>query len=89
MKFLQKIKKVIPFLKVLSLAYLDKRTPLWIKVGAGVCSVGYLLYFFDIIPDFIPVFGILDDAAIIPLIAWAFSRWIPRDVLIEAHQKIN
>lgn len=81
-------RKLVREIKILVTAYTDKRTPRHIKIIMGVFSVGYLLYFLDILPDFIPVVGILDDAIVIPLIAWFFSRWIPREVLDDARQII-
>jgi len=91
MKFFQKIKNIpsiVREIKILYVAYTDKRTPLSTKIVAGVLSVGYLLYFLDLIPDFLPIIGILDDVIIIPLIAAFLSRWIPRDVLDDARKHI-
>ncbi|MFA6080648.1 MAG: DUF1232 domain-containing protein [Candidatus Gracilibacteria bacterium] len=91
MKFFQKIKNIssiVREIKILYLAYTDKRTPLSTKIVAGVFSGAYLLYFLDLIPDFLPVIGILDDIVIIPLIAAFISRWIPQDILDEARKLI-
>jgi uncharacterized membrane protein YkvA (DUF1232 family) len=91
MNFFQKIRNIssiIREIKILYVAYTDMRTPLNTKIIAGVFATGYLLYFFDLIPDFLPVVGILDDAVIIPLIAALFSRWIPSEVLDDARKQI-
>lgn len=82
-------RKLIREIKILVTAYSDKRTPLVLKIIAGILMIGYFANPFDIIPDFIPVFGILDDATVISLLAWVFSYWIPRDVLDDARKIIN
>jgi uncharacterized membrane protein YkvA (DUF1232 family) len=72
----------------LLLALLDRRTPLFAKIlGGGVLI--YLISPIDIIPDFIPVVGWLDDLAIVPLGLWLASRFIPPDVLDHARQRFS
>jgi uncharacterized membrane protein YkvA (DUF1232 family) len=41
---------------------------------------GYALSPIDLIPDFIPVIGLLDDAVLIPLGIWLFRKWVPADI---------
>jgi uncharacterized membrane protein YkvA (DUF1232 family) len=65
--------------------YRDPRTPRGAKVLLGI-AVGYLLLPFDLIPDFLPVIGHLDDAIIVPgLIALAL-RLVP-DQVVSEHRK--
>lgn len=61
----QKAKKLKSEAQVLMIAYKDNRTPLKAKILIGI-TVGYLLSPIDLIPDFIPVLGILDDLIIVP-----------------------
>src|SRR4051812_45697631 len=67
--------------------YRDPRTPRLARILIGL-AVGYLLLPFDLIPDFLPVVGHLDDAIIVPgLIALAL-RLVPDDI-ISAHRETN
>lgn len=72
-------------LHALWLANCDPRTPAaarWLTV----CVVVYALSPIDLIPDFIPVIGYLDDLILLPLgIAFAL-RMIPEDVMIECRE---
>ncbi len=64
----------------LYLAARHPRTPWYAKVLAGAV-VAYALSPFDLIPDFIPVIGYLDDLIIVPLGIAAVVRLIPAEVL--------
>jgi uncharacterized membrane protein YkvA (DUF1232 family) len=92
MNLLQKLKQKARQLKseaqVLMLAYRDKRTPVTAKVLIGI-TVGYLLSPIDLIPDFIPVLGLLDDLIIVPLLITASIKLIPAIVLSEARESVK
>ncbi|MSQ36214.1 MAG: DUF1232 domain-containing protein [Dehalococcoidia bacterium] len=60
----------------------DERVPWYAKVVAGAV-VAYAVSPVDLIPDFIPVLGYLDDALIVPLGVLLVRRMVPRDVLDE------
>lgn len=64
------------------LAALDSRVP-WYARFLGICIAGYALSPIDLIPDFIPVLGYLDDLIIVPLGILLVMRMIPKDVLAE------
>lgn len=55
----------------------------WLLGGA----VAYALSPIDLIPDFIPVIGHLDDLIIIPLLVWLGGRIIPKDLINEYRSK--
>lgn len=66
----------------LYLAARDPRTPWYAKALAAVV-VAYALSPIDLIPDFIPVLGYLDDIVIVPLGLWLVLRMIPAEVMEE------
>jgi uncharacterized membrane protein YkvA (DUF1232 family) len=69
----------------LYLAVRDPRVPWYAKLVAG-CVVAYALSPIDLIPDFIPVLGYLDDLILLPLGIALAVRLIPPD-LLEEHRK--
>jgi uncharacterized membrane protein YkvA (DUF1232 family) len=66
------------------LAAHDPRTP-WYAKALGLAVAAYALSPIDLIPDFIPVLGLLDDLLIVPLGLWLTLKLIPADVL-ETHR---
>jgi uncharacterized membrane protein YkvA (DUF1232 family) len=64
------------------LASRDPRVPWAVKLLA-LAVAGYALSPIDLIPDFIPVLGYLDDLIIVPLGIWLVIALIPKEVLIE------
>lgn len=72
---------------VLASALRDPRTPLAAKV-LGAAVVAYALSPIDLIPDFIPVLGYLDDLILLPLGLWCVRRLIPEAVLAEHRARV-
>jgi uncharacterized membrane protein YkvA (DUF1232 family) len=70
----------------LYLAYGDPRTPWHAKVVAA-CVVGYAFSPIDLIPDFIPLVGYLDDLLLLPLGVALALRLVPREVLSESRER--
>ncbi|MBP2301239.1 YkvA family protein [Azospirillum picis] len=66
----------------ISLAAGDPRTP-WPARLVALCVVAYALSPIDLIPDFVPVLGYLDDLIIVPLGILLAIRLIPPDVMTE------
>jgi Uncharacterized conserved protein len=77
---------------VLFFAYKDNRTPWYAKMVA-VCVVAYAFSPVDLIPDFIPVLGYLDDLILVPLGVTLALKMIPDAVLqesiVQAEQRIK
>src|SRR5512139_812634 len=70
----------------LYLAYRDPRTPWYARLLAGIV-VAYAFSPIDLIPDFIPVLGYLDDLLLVPLGVMLALRMVPRDVLDECRAR--
>ena len=66
----------------IALAVRDPRVPWYAKV-VGACVVAYALSPIDLIPDFVPVLGYLDDLVLVPLGLLLVLRLIPADILAE------
>jgi len=64
------------------LASRDPRVP-WTARLLAIAVAGYALSPIDLIPDFIPVLGYLDDLIIVPLGIWLVIALIPEDVMDE------
>jgi uncharacterized membrane protein YkvA (DUF1232 family) len=62
------------------------QTPLGGKVLLGL-AIGYLLLPFDLIPDFIPVIGHLDDVIIVPGLIYLALKMIPNEIILECREK--
>ena len=67
-------------LPALFLALKDRETPVLAKVFAGI-TVAYALSPVDLIPDFIPVLGDLDDVILLPTLIVITVKLIPAPVL--------
>jgi len=70
----------------LYLALLGPRTP-WYAKAVIVMVVAYALSPIDLIPDFIPILGYLDDIILLPIGIWFALTLIPASVMDEARQK--
>ena len=70
----------------LGLACRDPRVPWYAKVLA-VCVVAYALSPIDLIPDFIPVIGYLDDVVLVPLGIALVLRMVPAEVMTDCRQR--
>ena len=75
-KWANRLKKDVP---AVFLSLKDAQTPLLAKVFAAI-TVAYALSPIDLIPDFIPVLGFLDDLILLPALVALTVRLIPRPV---------
>jgi len=70
----------------LYLAYRDPRKPWYAKAFAALV-VGYAFNPVDLIPDFIPVLGYLDDLILVPLGVKIALGLIPAEIMAECREK--
>ena len=78
--------KLFHYLTALWLLLKDPRTPLAAKLVAGVV-VAYALSPIDLIPDFIPVLGLLDDVILVPLGVALAVKLVPPPLWAEMRQQ--
>lgn len=64
------------------------QTPWIAKLFLGL-AVGYLLLPFDLIPDFIPVIGQLDDVVIIPVLLYMALLFIPKWIIQDCREQVQ
>lgn len=79
----KKLKSDIP---AVFLALKDDETPIPAKIFAGI-TVAYALSPIDLIPDFIPILGYLDDVILLPMLVALTIKFIPKNVLERARKE--
>lgn len=83
--FVRRIKKEVSlYQRVLN----DERTPLAAKILLWL-AISYLLMPFDLIPDFIPVLGQLDDLIIVPGLVYTAVLLIPKNIISEHRYNLD
>jgi len=70
------------------LASRDPRVP-WYAKAIAIAVAAYALSPIDLIPDFIPVIGYLDDLIIVPLGIWLVVSLIPGEVMAECRARAS
>jgi len=61
----------------------------WYAKALVVFVVAYALSPIDLIPDFIPVLGYVDDVILLPVLIWLAIRLLPADVLADCRSKAD
>jgi uncharacterized membrane protein YkvA (DUF1232 family) len=70
------------------LAARDPRVP-WYAKFLAMAVAGYALSPIDLIPDFIPVVGYLDDLIIVPLGIWLVVMLVPEAIMVECRARAD
>lgn len=83
-KVIDNVKKYIALCKLL---YKDPRTPKIAKILLWI-TIGYALSPIDLIPDFIPLIGYLDDLLILPVLLYLAIKSVPKDVYTENYNQV-
>ena len=66
----------------------DPRTP-WLPRLICAAVVAYALSPIDLIPDFIPVLGFVDDALLLPALIWLAIRLMPSALMAECRERAD
>jgi uncharacterized membrane protein YkvA (DUF1232 family) len=78
----RKVKALKQDLFILYLAYKDPRIS-WLLRLFTLCVVAYAFSPIDLIPDFIPIFGYIDDLVLVPLGIYLALKWMPNEIIEE------
>lgn len=87
MKLKERAKRLKSDIPAVFLALKDRETPVIAKITAAI-TVAYALSPIDLIPDFIPVLGYLDDIIILPALVALTIRLIPDDIM-EKNRRLS
>ena len=85
-KLTDRAKKLKTDIPAVFLALKEKRTPWYAKIIAAVVVI-YALSPIDLIPDFIPVLGYLDDLVILPVLIALCIKYIPKDIFDDCRKR--
>ena len=90
MKIFKKITTLLKLLKkdvmVLWFVLKNPDTPFVTKL-VGFVTVAYALSPVDLIPDFIPILGYLDDLIIVPILIWVTLKLVPENIIKHSRQQ--
>lgn len=86
MNLKDKAKKLKSDIPAVFLALKAKETPWYAKVCAAI-TVAYALSPIDLVPDFIPVLGYLDDVILLPLLVALTVKFIPKETFQKYREK--
>jgi len=81
-------KEILKTVDLLKLAYKDPRVPWYAKAFSSLI-IAYAISPIDLIPDFIPIIGYIDDLIIVPLGISLALKMIPKNILQEYKDKLN
>ncbi len=70
----------------LYLVYKDSRVSWWKRLFLGIV-IGYVFCPIDLVPDFIPILGYLDDLILVPLGISIALKLIPKEIFEESRKK--
>lgn len=84
-RFKNWVKRLKRDLNALRIAWIDNLVPWYVKILI-IITVGYALSPIDLIPDFIPVLGLLDDLLIVPLLISLTIKIIPKGTMEHCRQ---
>ena len=75
-------------ISIYQLVLKDRRTPRTARLLLWL-AVGYLLLPFDIIPDFIPVIGHIDDLVVVPFLIFLAMKMVPEEIFDDCRKQVK
>lgn len=87
MKWKDRAEKLKIDIPAIYFALKDKETPVTAKIFAAI-TICYALSPVDLIPDFIPVLGYLDDILLLPLMVMITIKLIPKEIM-EKNRRLS
>lgn len=85
--FKKRMKKIKEDIFIIAEAYKHPETPFYIKLLA-IVVVAYAFSPIDLIPDFIPILGYLDDIILVPLGIAILLKLIPDHIIQDSRKKV-
>lgn len=85
MVLIDKVKSLLSEIPAIFIAIKRKDTSLLAKLFGGITIV-YALSPVDLIPDFIPILGYLDDVIILPILVIVTKIFISTDIMVESRK---
>lgn len=83
-----KEKSILIKQNIITLYFVSKHPDLSLKPKLIILFIiGYAMSPIDLIPDFVPIIGYLDDIIIIPILISLVLKMIPQQILLESRQK--
>ncbi len=74
--------------RVWTFVWKDPRTPRPARWCLGA-ALAYLASPVDIVPDFVPILGQLDDLLMVPGLVWLATRFIPRNIIADCRTRVS
>ncbi|MEG0699567.1 MAG: DUF1232 domain-containing protein [Erysipelotrichaceae bacterium] len=81
-------KDIMLILPIVVLALKNKQTPIIAKAMAFLV-IGYACSPIDLIPDFIPILGLLDDIILLPLLIKLTIKLIPNNIIEQTKKELE
>jgi uncharacterized membrane protein YkvA (DUF1232 family) len=85
-KLKMKVKELNYKLSALYIAYKRKDVSIWAKIII-IIAIGYALSPIDLIPDFVPILGYIDDLLILPFLIFISLKLIPHEIMKECEKQ--
>ena len=85
-KLKKKAEQITQNMSILYIAYKRKDVPMIAKIMI-IIAIVYALSPIDLIPDFIPILGYLDDLIILPILIYISIKIIPQSILKECEKE--